>query len=41
MSGHRENLIFFNKKIKIGRPEHLLTSPSYPPNILFHLLSPN
>ena len=25
MSGHGLNLIFFNKKIKIGHPEHLLT----------------
>ena len=24
MSGHGANHIFFNKKIKIGRPEHLL-----------------
>ena len=25
MSGHGGNPIFFNKKIKIGRPEHSLT----------------
>ena len=25
MSGHGANPIFFNKKIKIGRPEHSLT----------------
>ena len=27
MSGHGGNPIFFNKKIKIGRPEHSLTPP--------------
>ena len=26
MSGHDANQIFFNKKRKIGRPDHLLTS---------------
>ena len=33
MSGHGENPIFFNKKIKIGRPEHSLTlhPPTYHP----------
>ena len=30
MSGHGGNPIFFNKKIKIGRPEHSLTAP-HPP----------
>ena len=30
MSGHGVNPIFFDKKMKIGRPEHLLTPhPSY------------
>ena len=31
MSGHGGNPIFFNKKIKIGRPEHSLTTPTPPP----------
>ena len=38
MSGHGANPVFFNKKIKIGRPEHLLPTTSkkisflpYPP----------
>ena len=29
MSGHGANPIFFNKKIKIGRPEHSLTPLAY------------
>ena len=34
MSGHGGNPIFFNKKIKIGRPEHSLTlHPSTSDNI--------
>ena len=34
MSGHGANPIFFNKKIKIGRPEHLPTfHPSTSDNI--------
>ena len=30
MSSHGGNPIFFNKKIKIGRPEHSLTLPLRP-----------
>ena len=36
MSGHGANPIFFNKKIKIGRPEHSLTPhPPMSNNISF------
>ena len=37
MSGHGANLIFFNTKIKIGRPEHSLPLPplSYVRHLLF------
>ena len=36
MSGHGGNPIFFNKKIKIGRPEHSLTPhPPTSDKILF------
>ena len=36
MSGHGRNPIFFNKKIKIGRPENLLTPhPPTSDNISF------
>ena len=36
MSGYGGNPIFFNKKIQIGRPEHLLTShPPTSDNISF------
>ena len=31
MTGYGANPIFFNKRIKIGHPEHLLTSP--PPHL--------
>ena len=40
MSGHNANSIFFNKKIKIGRPEHLLTPTPTSDNISFCLTSP-
>ena len=30
MSGHDANSIFFNKNMKIGRPEHSLTHPLPP-----------
>ena len=36
MSGHGANPIFFNKKIKIGCPEHLLTPNSPLRPITFH-----
>ena len=36
MSGHGGNSIFFNKKIKIGRPEHSLSpDPPTSDNISF------
>ena len=43
MCGHGANPIFFNKKIKIERPEHSLTPhPPLPPptsdNTLFYLI---
>ena len=31
MSGHGANPVFFNKKIKIGRPDHSLTHHPPPP----------
>ena len=31
MSGHGTNPIFLNKKIKVGRPKHLLTRPATQP----------
>ena len=31
MSGHGANPIFFNKKMKIGRPMHPLSPPTHPP----------
>ena len=37
MSGHSTNPIFFNKKIKTGRPEHLLTPP--PPRTLLRSIT--
>ena len=39
--GHGANTIFFNKKIKMGRPEDLVTPhPSTPNNISFLPYSP-
>ena len=35
MSGHGPNLTFFNKKVKIGHPEHSLTHTPTSDNISF------
>ena len=41
MSGHGRNPIFFNKKIKIGRPENLLSPhPPTSDNISFLSYTP-
>ena len=40
MSGHGANPIFFNKKIKIGRPEDLLTPSTYVRQHLIFALDP-
>ena len=37
MSGHGANPIFFNKKIKIGRPEQLVTPHSPTSNVISFL----
>ena len=40
-SGHGGNPVFFNKKIKIGRPEHSLTpTPLRPINLIFPYTPP-
>ena len=41
VSGRRANLIFFNKKIKIGRPEYLLTPLPIRPIISHLYLTPH
>ena len=44
MSDHGANLIFFNKRIKIRRPQHSLTPRPPPPtsdNVSFCLNSPS
>ena len=40
MSGHGANPIFFNKKIKIGRPKHSLTPQPLHPIASHFYLSP-
>ena len=40
MSGHGANSIFFNKKIKIGRPKHLLIPHALRPITSHFYLTP-
>ena len=41
MSGHGANLVFINKKIRIGSPEHALTPhPLHPITSHFCLITP-